>query len=317
MFTHLPSMSHFPSVARSNTTLPVSLLNLHTSYNSAARGTKVSAITGCKRLTQPLCKRRAWFLPDVRHTASLVEIRGGWRHGRTKLFFSLMDPMQLCPGKDLVLPTLNVDELSKNSRFLLISLPNNELSKKSQFAIHKGPIGIGGKPKSVKRLRSWDLLIETSSAVQTKSFLLSKSFLHSPVTISLHKTLNSCRGVISEPDLLTPPEAEILEGFSNQVVIQTDENITKIKCPPLNLLQPLSSLSKTNYHYPLLLLPHHHLQPKHTSCHPPIAATLSEPHPPIPMSSAVLSTTNNMLSRIESSSINLSASSSNHPLHLL
>ncbi|GFX87749.1 hypothetical protein TNCV_2190261 [Trichonephila clavipes] len=31
MFTYFPSMSLFPSVARSNTTLPVSLLNLHTS----------------------------------------------------------------------------------------------------------------------------------------------------------------------------------------------------------------------------------------------------------------------------------------------
>ncbi|GFX42200.1 uncharacterized protein TNCV_3003411 [Trichonephila clavipes] len=35
-----------------------------------------------------------------------------------------------------------------------------------------------------------------------------------------HKTLNSCRGVISEPDLLTTPEPEVLEGFSKQGVIQ-------------------------------------------------------------------------------------------------
>ncbi|GFW77651.1 uncharacterized protein TNCV_133421 [Trichonephila clavipes] len=77
-----------------------------------------------------------------------------------------------------------------------------------------------GEPKSVKRLRSGDLLIETKSAVQTKSFLLAKSFINSPVTISPHKTLNSCRGVIFELDLLTTPEAEILEGFSNQGVIQ-------------------------------------------------------------------------------------------------
>ncbi|GFW79631.1 uncharacterized protein TNCV_1428911 [Trichonephila clavipes] len=42
----------------------------------------------------------------------------------------------------------------------------------------------------------------------------------SPVTISPHKTLNSCRGVISEYDLLTAPDAEILDGFSDQGVIQ-------------------------------------------------------------------------------------------------
>ncbi|GFS79746.1 integrase catalytic domain-containing protein [Trichonephila clavipes] len=77
-----------------------------------------------------------------------------------------------------------------------------------------------GEPKSVKRLRSGDLLVETNSALQTKSFLLAKHFLNSPVTISPHKTLNSCRGIISETDLLGTPDGEILEGFSSQGVIQ-------------------------------------------------------------------------------------------------
>ncbi|GFU42134.1 uncharacterized protein TNCV_4553481 [Trichonephila clavipes] len=30
-------------------------------------------------------KHRAWVLPDDRHTVSLVELRGGWRHARTNL----------------------------------------------------------------------------------------------------------------------------------------------------------------------------------------------------------------------------------------
>ncbi|GFW12113.1 putative RNA-directed DNA polymerase from transposon BS [Trichonephila clavipes] len=94
------------------------------------------------------------------------------------------------------------------------------MSKASPFAIQKALIGIGGEPKSVKRLRSGDLLIETNSALQTKSFFLAKSFLNSPLTISLHKTLNSCRGVIFEPDLLTTPDGEILDGFSDQGVIE-------------------------------------------------------------------------------------------------
>ncbi|GFU90654.1 RNA-directed DNA polymerase from mobile element jockey [Trichonephila clavipes] len=94
------------------------------------------------------------------------------------------------------------------------------MSKISSFAIHKTLIGIGGEPKSVKRLRSGDLLIETMSDLQTKSFLLAKTFFNSPVTVSPHKTLNSCRGVISEADLLSTPDAERLEGFSDQGVIQ-------------------------------------------------------------------------------------------------
>ncbi|GFV47947.1 uncharacterized protein TNCV_3044191 [Trichonephila clavipes] len=131
-----------------------------------------------------------------------------------------MDPMLLCPGKDLVLPTLNIDTVSALTRFLLISLANNDMSKISPFAIHKTLIGIGGEPKSVKRLRSGDLLIETTSALQTKSFLLAKSFLNNPERVSPHKTLNSCRDVISEPDLLGTPDSEILEGFSYQGVTQ-------------------------------------------------------------------------------------------------
>ncbi|GFW52386.1 putative RNA-directed DNA polymerase from transposon BS [Trichonephila clavipes] len=91
---------------------------------------------------------------------------------------------------------------------------------KSPFAVHKALIGIGGEPKTVKRLRSRDLLIETNSAIQTKSFLLAKTFLNSPLIVTPHKSLNSCRGAISEPDLLTTSESEILEGFSDQGVIQ-------------------------------------------------------------------------------------------------
>ncbi|GFU70747.1 uncharacterized protein TNCV_493101 [Trichonephila clavipes] len=94
------------------------------------------------------------------------------------------------------------------------------MSNKSPFAIHKAVLGIGGEPKSIKRLRSGDLLIETISDLQSKSFLLAKTFLNSPVNASPHKTLNSCRGVISETDLLSTPESEILEGFSDQGVIQ-------------------------------------------------------------------------------------------------
>ncbi|GFU26038.1 uncharacterized protein TNCV_5105171 [Trichonephila clavipes] len=47
------------------------------------------------------------------------------------------------------------------------------------------------------------------------------------LTISLHKTLNSCRGVISEPDLLTTPDGGILDGFSDQGVIQVRRIIKK------------------------------------------------------------------------------------------
>ncbi|GFT17211.1 uncharacterized protein TNCV_4739171 [Trichonephila clavipes] len=119
-----------------------------------------------------------------------------------------------------MLPNRNVDQLSLSTRFLIISLPSNAISSISPFVIQKALIGIGGDPKSVKRLRSGDLRIETLSAIQTKSFVPAKTFLNSTVNIYPHKTLNSCRGIISEPDLLTTTDAEILDGFWCQGVIQ-------------------------------------------------------------------------------------------------
>ncbi|GFV13683.1 uncharacterized protein TNCV_5009651 [Trichonephila clavipes] len=102
-------------------------------------------------------KRRAWFLPDERQIASPVGLRGGWRYARMKLCLALMDPMLLCPGKGFALPNLNIDNVAKCSRFLILSLPNSEVSRKSPFVVHKAIIGIGGEPKFIK-LRSSDLL---------------------------------------------------------------------------------------------------------------------------------------------------------------
>ncbi|GFU90287.1 uncharacterized protein TNCV_2717451 [Trichonephila clavipes] len=127
----------------------------------------------------------------------LLDVVGGGTPGRICLLVR-MDPMLQCPGKGLVLPDFNVDDIARNTRFLILSLLNNDMSKMSPFAIHKALIGIGSEPKSVKGLRSGDLLFETSSALQTKSRLLATSFLDSPLTIRPHKSLNTSRGVISE-----------------------------------------------------------------------------------------------------------------------
>ncbi|GFT44752.1 uncharacterized protein TNCV_2845351 [Trichonephila clavipes] len=101
--------------------------------------------------------------------------------------------------------------------------------------------GIGGDPKSVKKLRSGDLLIETVSALQTKSFLSAKVFLDCPLIVTPHRSLNSCRGVISEPDLLCASEAEILEGLSDQGVTQ----VRRIKIKKDSSLSPTKHLILT------------------------------------------------------------------------
>ncbi|GBM35022.1 hypothetical protein AVEN_240378-1 [Araneus ventricosus] len=113
----------------------------------------------------------------------------------------------------------DIDKISETARFLIISLRNELLSKTSPFATEKALQGIGGSPKSVKKFKSGDLLIEISSAIQTKYFLLAKIFLNNSVKITIHRTLNSSQGVVSEPQLLHSPEPEIHEGLTSQGVI--------------------------------------------------------------------------------------------------
>ncbi|GFW47200.1 uncharacterized protein TNCV_56531 [Trichonephila clavipes] len=43
-------------------------------------------------------KRRAWFLPDDQHLASLVGLRDGWRHARTKAFTRTYGSNAAVPG---------------------------------------------------------------------------------------------------------------------------------------------------------------------------------------------------------------------------
>ncbi|GFV22753.1 uncharacterized protein TNCV_1490101 [Trichonephila clavipes] len=259
-----------------------------------------------------LGKRRAWYLPDDWHTASLVGLRGGWRHARTKL----------CT-------------FSYRSN---AAVPGNEMSKKSPFAIQKALKGIGGDPKSVRKLRSGDSLIETASAVQSKSFLMAKTFLDSTLTVTPHKSLNSSQGIISEPDLLCASETEILEGLSGQVVTQDikttknisylkerklivpqlsqtyaqvtkptaistatqiDPNITKIICP---LLQCLSPISVTSSSMPAVSTSSSstqaHLLPSTSAIIPTIQ---SEPLLPIPIPTTTTTSPGNNLNTSASS----------------
>ncbi|GFX25032.1 RNA-directed DNA polymerase from mobile element jockey [Trichonephila clavipes] len=72
-------------------------------------------------------------------------------------------------------------------------------------------------------------------------FLLAKSFLDSPVNISPHKSLNTSRGVVSEPDLLTTPEAEILDGFSDQGDTGQKNNKKIIVIPTKHLILTFNS----------------------------------------------------------------------------
>ena len=85
------------------------------------------------------------------------------------------------------------------------------LQKLSPFAVHKGFQSIAGTLKSIKRLRDGSFLVECGKRTQAQNLLRTNRFIDRPVKVSVHKTLNSSRGVIRCRDLADMSEVEIRE----------------------------------------------------------------------------------------------------------
>ena len=83
-------------------------------------------------------------------------------------------------------------------RFIVVQSASEErpLSKVSPFAVQKGFQAIAGTLKSTKRLRGGSFLVECSRKTQAENLLKTIHFVDRPVHVSVHKTLNSSRGVI-------------------------------------------------------------------------------------------------------------------------
>lgn len=105
-------------------------------------------------------------------------------------------------------------------RFLVIqgSDPNKPL-KLSPFAVSKGVESLAGSVKSIQRLRSGDILVEVERAAQASNLLKAGKFVDTPVKVSPHRTLNSCKGVVRCPELRDCDSEEILEELADQQVI--------------------------------------------------------------------------------------------------
>ncbi|GFS74871.1 RNA-directed DNA polymerase from mobile element jockey [Trichonephila clavipes] len=204
------------------------------------------------------------------------------------------------PGEGLMLPNLNVDQVSLSTRFLIISLPNNAMSSISPFVIQRALIGIGGEPNpklpTTIKASYLNCRIRPYIPNPLRCFKCQR-FGHSQTSCCGQQTCSRCAsaGHSSTDCILEPkcincsqphpsyskichkwkiekqiqeikttknisyPEARklIVPQLSQTYVqaaksstlnnsTQTDENITKIKCPPLKLLAPPSSKQRTN-----------------------------------------------------------------------
>lgn len=105
-------------------------------------------------------------------------------------------------------------------RFIVIQSKEHEKPIKdlSVFIIEKSLEGSIGHPKSVKFLRNGDLLVETASSKQTENLLNCTSLFGISIVASLHKSLNSSKGIIRDPNLKNSSTSEIVENLKTQGV---------------------------------------------------------------------------------------------------
>ena len=90
------------------------------------------------------------------------------------------------------------------------------LHKLSSFAIQKGIEGLAGEPKSIKRLRSGDFLIEVDTGSHSTNLQKATDLVGEPIKVSPHRTLyymslNTAKGVIRTPELRNTTKEEIID----------------------------------------------------------------------------------------------------------
>ncbi|GFW94549.1 RNA-directed DNA polymerase from mobile element jockey [Trichonephila clavipes] len=81
-----------------------------------------------------------------------------------------------------------------------------------------------GPVKSIKKLPSGDLLIETATQAQAINLLKCTNLSNIPITVTPHKTLNSSKGVIYCPDLIPFPDSEIEKELASQGIEAVKKN---------------------------------------------------------------------------------------------
>ena len=77
---------------------------------------------------------------------------------------------------------------------------------------------MAGEPKSIKNLRSGDLLIQCAKEPQEKSLLKMKTFYGLKCSVTPHKSLNTSKGIVHCPALIRRSNEHILEFMEEQGV---------------------------------------------------------------------------------------------------
>ncbi|XP_067653321.1 uncharacterized protein [Haliotis asinina] len=115
------------------------------------------------------------------------------------------------------------------ARFRVIEASDHEPIKLNPFAISKAIQGICGEVKNVSRLRGGSLLVECARRQQSLNLLSVTKFANVDVAVSVHRTLNSCRGIVRDRAhcLLDMSEQEIAAELESQGVTSVKRFSTK------------------------------------------------------------------------------------------
>lgn len=99
------------------------------------------------------------------------------------------------------------------------------LGKMSPFFIEKAVKSLSANITEVKKMRSGDILLKCTSEADCNRILNATEMMGTKISASLHKSLNTSRGVIAVSELIDVPVEEILENLKEQGVI----DVYKIK----------------------------------------------------------------------------------------
>ncbi|XP_048249780.1 uncharacterized protein LOC125378373 [Haliotis rufescens] len=113
--------------------------------------------------------------------------------------------------------------------FLVIKALDKEPIKLNPFAISKGIIGICGEVTNVTKLRSGSLLVECARRQQSIKLLDLNEFVNIKVVVAVHKTLNSCKGIVRDRArcLSNMSEDDIAKELDQQSVTAVKRFIVK------------------------------------------------------------------------------------------
>ena len=150
-------------------------------------------------------------------------MEGGAHSYRIKNFITMASRKRFLAfdsSEDDTQPTTFTFKANENfAKFLVISSKEDKpITSLSPFIIEKQIESIIGTPKNVKKLKNGTLLVETNRKSQTDNLLKITKFFNINVSVTEHKTLNSCKGIIRDRMLKHETEENITEYLNTQGV---------------------------------------------------------------------------------------------------